>query len=182
MPHTFTLLRWPLAAVVAVSSGLALADHEGGYGGPEYARVTHVEPLVRQVRVTTPQRECWDEPVRHVEHHNDHTTGRTILGGIIGAAIGNQIGRGRGNDAATIAGGLAGAAIGANSARRDRYSEEYVSYEERCRTVYSEHIEERIDGYEVTYRYGGRSYTTLTDEHPGKRIPVDVRVRPVSHY
>lgn len=168
------------AAVLLGMSSVSLAGH--GRDDVDYARVTHVEPIVRHVTVTTPRRECWEEPVTHYETRNDYTTGRTILGGLIGAAIGNQIGRGRGNDAATVVGGLAGAAIGANSAKRDRYTEEYVSYEEHCRTVHERHTEERIDGYEVTYRYGGRTYTTITDEHPGKHIPVDVRVRPAYRY
>src|SRR5690606_12134214 len=41
------------------------------YRGPshaeyQYARVVHVDPIVRQVRVESPRRECWDE-TRYVD-------------------------------------------------------------------------------------------------------------------
>ena len=38
-------------------------DDDRPYPGPqyEYARVVNVEPLVREVRVTTPRQECWTE-------------------------------------------------------------------------------------------------------------------------
>lgn len=180
MPNISLQNPYPSLALATLLLGVSkagLADHERG--SADYARVTHVEPLVRHVDVSTPRRECWEEPVRHYETRNDYTTGRTIVGGLIGAAIGNRIGSGRGRDAATVAGGLAGAAIGANSARRDARVEEHVSYEQHCRTIHERHTEERIEGYEVTYRYGGRVYTTVMDEHPGSRIPVNVQVRPV---
>lgn len=166
------------AATTALLAGSSLlttarADHER----ESYATVLRSEPVIRYVDVSTPREECWDEAVHHREER-DYTTGRTILGGLIGAAIGNQIGRGRGNDAATVAGGLAGAAIGANSAKRDHYEDQYVTHERRCRTVYESHAEERIDGYDVTYRYAGETYTTRLPHDPGRRLPVHVSVSP----
>ncbi len=171
-------LNWLLATVSLSVAGNSMASHEYRNEHIEYAKVTDVRPIVRLIDVSTPRQECWQEPVHHVEVRDDYTTGRTILGGIIGAAIGNQIGRGRGNDAATVVGGLAGAAVGANSARAERYEERHVDYEDRCRTTYQHHQEERIDGYEVTYRFAGQEYTTVMAEKPGKRIPVNVQVRP----
>ena len=166
------------------ASNTVLASHESDYRSDyagaqqtSYAKVLRSEPVVRHIEVSTPREECWKEPVKH-RTERDYTTGRTILGGIIGAAIGNQVGRGRGNDAATVAGGLAGAAIGANSAKADRHSETYVSHETRCRTVYETRSEERIDAYDVTYRYGDQTYTTRMPYEPGKRIPVQVLVTP----
>ena len=95
--------------------------NRGHYDGYDYAPVTRVEPIVRQVRVETPRRECWDD-VRYVEsrpHISDpRVGGRTLLGGIIGGVIGHQIGSGRGRDAATIAGTLIGAGVGYDSAAR----------------------------------------------------------------
>lgn len=168
-----------LLAVGTTASSAAFANHENGYAAEHnsYAKVVRSEPIRRYVDVSTPREECWQEPVRH-RAERDYTTGRTILGGVIGAAIGHQIGSGRGNDAATVIGGLAGASIGANSAKRDRRSESYVSHERRCRTVYETHSEERIEGYNVTYRYDGQTYTTQMPYAPGKRIPVYVSVTP----
>ena len=87
-------------------------------GEYDYAPVTRVEPIVRQVRIETPRRECYDD-VRYVDSRRPpEVAGRTLLGGIIGGVIGHQIGSGRGNDAATVAGAVIGAGIGHDSARR----------------------------------------------------------------
>ena len=68
----------------------------------DYAPVTHVEPIVRQVRIETPRRECYDD-TRYVESPSPNVGAQTVLGGIIGGVIGHQIGHGHGNDFATIA-------------------------------------------------------------------------------
>jgi uncharacterized protein YcfJ len=87
----------------------------------DYAPVTHVEPIVRQVRVETPTRECYDE-ARYVEsrpHISDpEVGGRTLVGAIIGGVVGHQFGSGRGRDAATIAGAAIGAGVGYDAAAR----------------------------------------------------------------
>lgn len=155
--------------------------HNRGHSEYDYAPVTHVEPIVRQVRVETPRRECWDE-ARYVEsrpHISDPAVGgRTLLGGIIGGVIGHQFGSGRGRDAATVAGAMIGAGVGYDSAAR-RYSsggrEEVV---QRCDVRYEEDYEERIEGYRVTYEYNGREYTTRLPYDPGERIRVRVAVAP----
>src|SRR5262249_8992492 len=49
---------------------------------------------------------------------------------------------------------------------------------ERCRTTTAYRDSDRIMGYEVTYRYGGREYTTRMDHDPGQRL----RVRVDTHY
>ena len=36
----------------------------------------------------------------------------------------------------------------------------------------------RVAGYDVTYEYAGRQFTTRTNYHPGDRIRVRVDVRP----
>src|SRR5918995_3758198 len=76
----------------------------------DYASVTRVEPIVRQVRIETPRRECYDD-VRYVESHgisDPNVGGRTLLGSIIGGVIGHQFGSGSGQDAATVAGAVIG--------------------------------------------------------------------------
>jgi uncharacterized protein YcfJ len=134
---------------------------------------------VRQVRVETPRRECWDD-VRHVEsrpHISDPGVGgRTLLGGIIGGVIGHQFGSGRGRDAATIAGTAIGASVGYDSARRVGGGHEEVV--QRCAVRYENQYEERIDGYRVTYEYNGREYTTRMPYDPGRQMRVRVAVAP----
>lgn len=146
----------------------------------DYARVVDVEPLVKQVRIETPRREC-RESVRSVESRpsiSDPGVGaRTLLGGIIGGVVGHQVGSGRGNDAATVAGAVIGSRIGYDSATKGRTTvEEQVV--ERCAVRYETEYEERIEGYRVTYEYNGREYTTRLPYDPGKRIKVRVAVAP----
>lgn len=166
-----------LATAFTLTSAGAMAgdryyrDHHD-YDRYEKARVTHVEPIYSTVHVTTPHRECWDEPT--YRRGSDSYTS-TIAGGIIGGVIGNQFGSGNGKTAMTVAGTLLGGSVGRDAGNRDRY---HARYEERCRVTESHHHERRIDGYRVTYRYHGQTYTTHMDHHPGKFIPVDVHVEP----
>lgn len=144
----------------------------------EYAPVTHVQPIVRQVSVETPNRECYDE-ARYVESRphiaDPEVGGRTLLGGIIGGVIGHQFGSGRGRDAATIAGAAIGAGVGYDAAAR-RSSSVHEEIVQRCEVRYEKRYEERIDGYRVTYEYNGREYTTRLPYDPGERIRVRVAV------
>jgi len=144
----------------------------------EKARVTHVEPIYRMVTVTRPERECWDQPERYRKGHESYTS--TIAGGLIGGVIGNQFGGGSGNTAMTIAGTLLGGSVGRDMG--NRYHDTDYGYQEQCRVINRQHREQRIDGYEVSYRYQGRIYTTVMDHHPGKFIPVDVHVEPRRTY
>jgi uncharacterized protein YcfJ len=154
-------------------------NHRDSY---EYARVTDVDPIVRQVRVESPRRECWDEvrEVRSARYRDSHSKGPMILGGIIGGVVGHQIGSGRGNDVATVAGTLIGASIGHDAAARrpSHYSEPREEVVERCATRYEHDYEERIEGYRVTYQYHGREYTTRMPYDPGERLRVHVDVEP----
>lgn len=147
----------------------------------DYARVTHVEPIVRQVRIETPRRECWNE-ARYVDsrpHISDPAVGgRTLLGGIIGGVIGHQFGSGSGRDAATVAGTLIGAGVGYDSAARRRSPGVREEVVQRCDVRYEEEYEERIEGYRVSYRYNDREYKTRLAYDPGERIRVRVAVMP----
>ncbi len=185
-----------LAALLATSLLSATACASPGYGSEtvnynrdqytDYARVLKVTPLYRQVQVNVPERQCWDEKVVH------HQPGRSrggyqsytphILGGVAGGVIGNQFGKGSGNTILTVAGALLGGSLGRDTARHHRrYSEPGYSYttnETRCETRNSYRTEEREDGYQVKYRYNGRTYTTRMDYPPGKKIQVNVQVVP----
>jgi uncharacterized protein YcfJ len=118
--------------------------------------------------------------------------GGLIVGGVVGGVLGNAVGRGDGRGITTAAGALIGAAIGhevgkrASDRGRDRGGYRDRGYGrggagrvvERCTIRDDERWEERIDGYDVTYEYGGRRYHTRLPYDPGERLPVDVRVRP----
>jgi uncharacterized protein YcfJ len=143
----------------------------------DYATVTHVEPIVRQVRIETPRRECYDD-TRYVESPNPNVGAQTVLGGIIGGVLGHQIGHGNGRDFATVAGAAIGAGVGYSNASRRYGSQTREETVERCDVRYEHTTEERIDGYRVTYEYNGREYTTRLPYDPGERIKVRVAVAP----
>ncbi len=177
----------------------ALADHESGayrttstsvstYANNrskaqyDYARVVSSEPIIRYVTVSTPVRECWQDVEYYTVDRRGHGTGlSTLFGAVVGGVIGHQFGSGRGNDAATIAGTLIGAAVGNNSGRRHHghTTTEYSRPVERCKTVITERQEERIDGYNVVYRYNGQKYATRMPYDPGRELRIRVDIRPV---
>jgi uncharacterized protein YcfJ len=190
-----------------VSSGLLLAaqaahaDHGNSYGrnvwrnGPPasdyaYARVVDVDPIVRHVRISEPRKECWTETryddVSYTENVGPRpkaNPGAMILGGLIGAAVGNHIGHGDGRKVATVAGAVIGTAIGHDASSRGRQDQRVVTesrpYEaERCEVRYDERVEDRVDGYRVTYEFNGIRQTTQLPYDPGDRIRVRVDVQP----
>jgi uncharacterized protein YcfJ len=162
---------------VAVASPPPWSNSRHNRGDYDYAPVTRVEPIVRQVRIETPRRECYDD-VRQVESPNPNVGAQTVLGGIIGGVIGHQIGHGHGNDFATVAGAVIGAGVGYDNATRRYGSGTREEVVQRCDVRYEHEYEERIDGYRVTYEYNGREYTTRMPYDPGERIKVRVAVAP----
>jgi uncharacterized protein YcfJ len=188
-------------AAVGLTFGLALAlpamaQNSGSYDNYDdadyaWARVVDVEPIVERFDVPVNRDVCYDEPYEYYEpryeyvdgRHRD-TSGATVLGAIIGGALGNTVGRGDGRRAATVAGALIGGSIAHSNARRRGAYYESGAYVHRgsrevCDTRVDYRRDERVIGYDVTYRYNGRNYHTRTDEHPGDRIRVAVNVAPV---
>jgi len=156
------------AALLGVSAGANAAVYD-------YAKVISSRPVVRYVNVKTPVRECWQETQHYTTYEPRHKgPGRTIAGAIIGGVVGHQFGSGRGNDAATIAGSMLGAAIAHGPVERVEYSRPV----ERCATRYRNRREQRIDGYDVVYRYKGQRYSTRMPYDPGRQIKVRVDIRP----
>jgi uncharacterized protein YcfJ len=130
------------------------------------ARVVRAVPI--REAVEGPRQECWVES----EGGGGNRAAGAVIGGIAGGLIGHQIGSGSGNTAATIAGTLGGAAVGNEVARRSG-GERTV---ERCRTVGG--YDERVVGYDVTYRFQGREFVTRLPYDPGPDLPVHVTVAP----
>ena len=178
----------------------AMADHDKGgqraatavksgytrQAGPvyDYAEVVSSRPVIRYVTVTDPVQECWEETEHYTVNNRPFGhAGSTLVGAIIGGVVGHQFGSGHGNDAATVAGSLLGAAIG-NDASRRRHPAGYGTAQHsrpirRCETRYRERQEERVEGYDVVYRYKGQKYATRMPQDPGREIRVRVDVRPV---
>lgn len=185
MNKTLTLTA---ALAAALAAGPALADHDrwddddgGDRGGRiEYARVVSSTPVIHQVRINEPRQECHDERVVYRDSGRAYRNGDALVGAIIGGIAGHQFGRGRGNAAATAAGALIGAGVA-----QDRYGyreSERVVYEPRCVSYSDTRYEERVEGYDVAYKYHGRIYHTQLPYDPGNRIAVSVDVSPVRSY
>jgi uncharacterized protein YcfJ len=168
-----------------------------------WAEVVDVDPIVRTSWVDEPVEVCrdvrderrWrDRPDRHdryddryeTRHRRDADPGAVIVGGVLGGLLGNQFGGGNGKKALTAVGAVLGASIAAEASRgggrhddrRWRDDRHHDAPVRRCDVRYESRRVEHVDGYEVTYRYGGRRFTKVVDEHPGDRLRVRVDVSP----
>lgn len=124
----------------------------------DYAEVIDVRPIYRTVRRASPVGQC---------SHRARAAGPMIVGGLVGAAVGNRIGSGKGRQAATVAGAVIGSAIGHDHARH-------------CETRYPDRYHSQLEGYHVTYQYGGHLYHTRLPYHPGHHLRI--RIDGQSHY
>lgn len=173
--------------IFAASAALVPAAQAMDYGTDydmDYAQVVHVEPIYREVEISTPHQECYDQPLRHdyrAYRDDGGSALAAIVGGVVGGVIGHNLGHGHHRAPVTIAGTLVGAGIGHSIARHrdDGYGGEQIGYRRVCQVVESTRYERRIDGYDVTYRYHGETYHTRMPYDPGPRVPVHVEVTPV---
>ncbi len=174
-----------LTTLLTFSSSTLFADDDDYQTNDYYqdmARVIHAEPQYRTVRVSTPQRECWQERQQQTNYNQHHSYTSTIAGGIVGGVVGNQFGGGDGKKIMTVAGALLGGSVGRDYNYNNSPKHTNYNTVEQCRTIDRYHQEQQNDGYLVSYRYNGKTYTTHMDHRPGKRIPVEVSVRPVNNY
>ena len=145
-----------------------------------YAPVVSVSPIVRYVTVERPRQECWQD-VEYRSADPGRVVATTLAGGIVGAAIGRQFGDGSGRDALTLMGAIAGSAVAHERAVSRNAGSTYAVPVERCQVVSERFTDEVIDGYDVVYRYHGRTYSMRTAEHPGSRIPLEMSLRPARY-
>lgn len=145
------------------------------------AKVINIEPIVKNIQVSIPERECWEEEVsRPVHARQNYRTGKVLFGGLVGGVVGNQFGHGRGKTAATLLGTIVGATIGHDIAREEKYiNSRSIDVEQHCRITHTTLSEQKIDGYWVTYRYKGEIFTTRMDDEPAKHLKVRVQVNPI---
>ena len=187
------IVNTAIAVAILVFAGAAAAGGNGHKHGHkkhdysprhdlyDYAHVVDVRPIYREVEVSTPVRECWDEPVYHTRNNGHKSASGMLAGGLIGGIIGHQIGKGRGNKVATAVGTLIGAQIGhdAVNGHVQQHSETVVGYEQHCKTLHQVSYEEVVDGYDVTYKYRGQRYHVEMPYDPGKRIKMRIQFTPV---
>ena len=167
----------------------------------DVATVISAQPIYDRYAAQGYERqECWDERSnayddgyyrdsngRLYRNGSDSNANGTLIGALIGGALGNQAGKGDGRKAATIGGAVIGGVIGNQVDRNnDAGSSSYDQYRDnsgttrRCRTVTDYNNDNRqVEGYTVTYRYAGQTYTSYTTRRPGRTMRVVVDVRPV---
>lgn len=130
-------------------------------------------------------------------NHRTPNTGDVLVGGVIGGVIGNQLGRKGSSGAragATIAGAIIGSALAGESSSKSRrhrrnpqpginHVQSRPSIDvrpiKRCENTTETHYEQRLQGYNVTYRYRGETYKTRMNRDPGSRIKLQVSVKPL---
>lgn len=162
-------------------------DNDGDVGY-DYARVVRVDPIIVRDQNREPAR-CYDRPAQGSygggggDYYGDNTPtvnapGRslaTVIGGVAGAVVGSRFGGGSGQllgtAVGTVAGGLAGQSVYDANHPQDRQG-----YVRVCDPA--PEPRESVDGYDVTYEYGGRTYHTHSDYNPGDRIRVRVEAAP----
>ena len=152
------------AAGVGAVAGLKLMNR-----GPEYAEVLKVTPVTRTIR--TPRQECHDEQVtRQAPVKDQHQIIGSVAGAVIGGVLGHQIGGGSGRDLATVAGAAGGGYAGNRIQKNLQDRDTVTSTEQKCETVYDS--SEKITGFHVRYRLGGKEATVTMDHDPGPHIPL----------
>lgn len=147
----------------------------------DFAHVTQVTPIYQTIEHRIPQQRCWTETVAQ-QHPQRRSAAGTIVGGVIGGVIGNEVGRGSDNKRiGAVVGSLLGMSIGNDISRSRHHHSNNVIYKdiERCEVNNRIETEQVLKGYNVTYKYQGKTFNAQTDEHPGKKIKVVVSVQPV---
>ncbi len=139
------------------------------------ARVLSVTPQTERVNV--PRQECRTEyQQQSYSNGGDHSIAGAVIGGIAGGLLGNTIGRGNGRVAAAAVGAGVGAIAG-DRIGNNHYNNAVTTRSVPVQSCYQVDNWQTVNaGYLVTYEYNGRTYSTVTDNHPGRYIDVNVAV------
>jgi len=171
----FTGMCSIVASVLLSISVSANAESNVSY---DYGTVVETIPIVKNIRVSTPREECWDEEVSYERRGGDEALS-TVLGAVIGGALGNAVGHHKKNkQVGAVVGAVLGGTIGRSIAKGQPRTIR-TGTEEVCRVINEYSEEERIVGYRVRYRYNDETYTIRTDVHPGDTIKLRLAVTPV---
>jgi uncharacterized protein YcfJ len=136
---------------------------------PAYAQVLGVDEIKETVQ--TPREACEYVPVtRQKPVQDQNRVVGTVTGALVGGLLGNQIGKGTGRKIATVAGAAAGGYAGNKVQQSMQASDTYTTSERNCYTVTD--TEQKVVGYDVSYRLGDENGKVRMDHKPGDRIPV----------
>lgn len=168
-----------IGAVAALGLVSAQAFAETSY---KTAAVVDSRAIYEVVEISTPQEQCWEEETA-VDRRGGGNRSNTpvVLSTILGGAIGNAVGHNKSNQrVGAVLGAVLGHSVGRDIMRRnERTSSREYQTVQRCETVYRQHEEERLVGYQVTYLYNSEEYSVRTNTDPGDEIRVRVSIQPV---
>lgn len=125
--------------------------------------------------VNRPTERCWYETSEPMAVPSERSPAGAIVGAIAGGILGHQVGNGFGRDIATGIGTFAGAIVGDNVANTT--PSQRASTVRRC--IREDSWVREISGFEVTYRYANKLYTTTLPRDPGRNLEVEVSVVPL---
>jgi uncharacterized protein YcfJ len=157
--------------VVVATAGASIAGFNAlGKKEPAFAEVLGVEEITETI--ATPRQVCEDVPVtRQKPVQDQHRVVGTVTGALLGGVLGNQIGSGKGKKLATVAGAAAGGYAGNKVQENLQANDTYTTMERTCTTVTDS--QEKVLGYDVSYRLGEEQGRVRMDHRPGDRIPVE---------
>ncbi len=157
-----------IGAVAATAVG-GVAGYRAWYMEPAYAEVLKSEPVTQTIK--TPHRVCKDEIVtRNAPVQDRQRIAGTAIGAVVGGVLGNQIGSGSGRTLATVGGAAAGGYAGNRIQRNMQDAGTQQVHETRCKTEYDS--QQKVVGYDVSYRLGDQHGVVRMQHAPGERIPV----------
>lgn len=140
------------------------------------AQVLSVSP--RTETINSPRQECRTEYERSSSYSaGERDVGGAIIGGIAGGLLGSQVGKGKGRVASAAIGAATGALVGDRIDNSNNGSNTHSTRPiERCTSV--DNWQTVTRGYQVTYRYNGRDYTTIMPNDPGNVVRLRIAVTP----
>lgn len=173
--------------VTIVLAGLfaAMSAMAQGYGNVdsgvlrEEAEVLSAQPRIERVLDRTESCYMETEQIR-VQPAQEHSATGAVVGALAGGILGNQVGKGTGRAVATGLGVVIGAGVGDHLGNQGSAPSTSAPRQvRRCTPV--ESYREVVKGYDVTYRFMGRTFRTVTAQDPGRYMAVDVRVSPAGN-
>ncbi len=156
-------------AALLLTTNLTYADGNSSFTAR--AEVMSAIPIFQQIN--QPRQECWSDAQEGANSvSSEHSYTGAILGGLAGGLLGNTVGGGNGKIAATAVGAATGAMAGNYLGNQSTQQQP----QQHCET--RDHYQQVLTGYTVTFRYNGKTMSTIMQQKPGHFIAVNVNVVP----
>jgi len=144
-----------------------------------YAEVVSNRTIIKRIKTIVSETRC-DTVERHVDSYRYDQSGNTgaVIGGVLGAVVGNNAASRKHRALGALGGAIVGSSIGREVGELSSPEPRVVQEVRECVTRPVERWRDEVVGYEVTYVYAGRSYSTTLRYNPGRALRVDLAGRP----